>query len=398
MIQDRLWSKDFVMISGVNFLLTLVFYLLVVIMGLYSIEVFDATTSEAGLVTGIFIVGTLLGRLYIGGKIERIGKKKTLLIGFGVFLGAIFLYFIELGVGFLMFTRFVHGIGFGLTSTAAATIVTYIIPAHRRGEGIGYFSMSSTLATAIGPLIGVVLTRVTSFTIIFIVCLSIAVVGFILSLSVRVIENSSKDIFQDQKRFAISNYLEIKILPIGIITVLFALSFSSVLSFMNLYAVEKDLLNAASLFFLFYAIAILVSRPFTGRLLDSRGANFVMYPAFMFFSLGLITLGMANSDGIFLLAAVLLGLGFGNLQSCTQAIAVKMVPLEKMGMATSTFYIFFDAGLGFGPYLIGFLLALASYSQMYVGLGVFAIFVCMLYVLVYGRYEKSRLEQLRDIA
>ena len=37
------------------------------------------------------------------------------------------------------------------------------------------------------------------------------------------------------------------------------------------------------------------------------------------------------------------------MQSCTQAIAIKLTPPERMGLATSTFFIFLDAGLGLGP-------------------------------------------------
>ena len=37
-----------------------------------------------------------------------------------------------------------------------------------------------------------------------------------------------------------------------------------------------------------------------------------------------------------LVAGVLIGLGFGNMQSCTQAIAVKLTTPQRMGLATLT--------------------------------------------------------------
>lgn len=393
MERERLWTKNFIMISGVNFLLTLVFFLLVVIIGLYAVDSFDATTSQAGLVTGIFIVGTLIGRLFIGGRIERIGRKRTLIIGFLLFNAVTLLYFIQSTITVLLLTRLLHGISLGIASTAAATIVAYIIPIARRGEGIGYFSMSSTLATAIGPFVGLLLTRYTTFPVIFTICLAIGLVGLFTALLVSVptlaAHNSKEKL--EKKRFAITNYVEPKAVPIAFVTLFIAFCFSSVLSFMNFYAIEQDLIQAASFFFLVYALSILVSRPFTGRLMDARGANFVMYPAFGLLAAGLVLLGTANSSFTFLLAASLIGFGFGNMQSCTQAIAVKLTPMHRMGMATSTFFIFLDAGLGFGPYVLGLLLAGVSYSEMYMLLGGIAAATVILYYVVYGRREKSYL-------
>lgn len=393
MKQERLWTKNFIMISSVNFLLTLVFFLLVVIIGLYAVDEFNATTSQAGLVTGIFIVGTLIGRLFIGARIERIGRKKTLIIGFILFNTVTLFYFFSSSITVLLITRLLHGISLGIASTAAATIVAFIIPMARRGEGIGYFSMSSTLATAIGPFVGLLLTQVTTFQTIFAICFGVGIVGLLAGLVVQV-PTLKLDVAKEpgvKQKFSIRRYVEPSAIPIAFVTLAVAFCFSSVLSFMNFYAIEQDLIKAASVFFLVYAISVLVSRPFTGRLMDMKGANYVMYPAFVLLAAGLVVLGSATSSLSFLIAASLIGFGFGNIQSCTQAIAVKITPRERIGMATSTFFIFLDAGLGFGPYILGFVLGILSFSQMYLSLGFLAFVTIGLYYAVYGRSEKDRL-------
>ena len=122
-----------------------------VTIAVYAVAEFDASTSQAGLVTGIFIIGTLFGRLFIGRFIDSIGRKRTLFIGLIFFTLTTILYFVNFGLTFLLINRLVHGIALGVASTATGTIVAQIIPATRRGEGIGYYSMSATLATAIGP-------------------------------------------------------------------------------------------------------------------------------------------------------------------------------------------------------------------------------------------------------
>lgn len=72
----KLWTKDFIIVSSANFFLYLVFYLLLVTMAVYAVEQFNVPESQGGLVTGIFIVGTLIGRLFIGRMITTIGYKR----------------------------------------------------------------------------------------------------------------------------------------------------------------------------------------------------------------------------------------------------------------------------------------------------------------------------------
>ncbi|WP_445002261.1 MFS transporter [Exiguobacterium alkaliphilum] len=388
---QKLWTKDFLIISLVNFFLTLIFFLLMVTIGVHAVSAYGASTSEAGLITGIFIIGTLVGRLFIGRLIDSIGRRKTLLIGLTFFTATILLYFVDLGVGFLLFTRFVHGLGMGLSSTATGTIVAQVIPAARKGEGIGYYSMSSTLATAIGPFVGLLMSQYTNFSTIFLLCLVIGLISLVSALTVNVPEADNPSIVRG---FSPSSFVEPKALPIALIIAVAALSFSSVLSYINFYASELDLVEAASIFFLVYSIAVLLSRPITGRLMDARGANVVMYPAIAVFAVGLLVLSQATSALGLLVAGALIGLGFGNIQSGTQAIAVKAATPARMGMATSTFFIALDAGLGFGPYLIGLMIPITGFSTLYLGLAAVVASLLLLYDVMNGRRERAKLKRV----
>ncbi|KAA9029919.1 MFS transporter [Niallia endozanthoxylica] len=394
MNKPKLWTKDFIIVSSVNFLLTMVFYLLIVIIGIYAADKYHATASQAGLVTGIFIVGTLFGRLFIGRLIDSIGRKRTLFLGLILYLLATSLYFIQIGITFLLITRLLHGITLGIASTATGTIVAQIIPAERKGEGIGYFSMSATLATAIGPFIGLYMSQHTSAQVIFSLCLILGIISLITAIFVHVpiLEESVKT--AQIKGFKLSQFIEPKAVPIAVITLVVSFCYSSVLSFINFYAIEIDLVSAASFFFLVYSVAVLISRPFTGRLLDAKGANYVMYPAFILFTAGFLLLGTAHNSMTLLLSGVLIGLGFGNMQSCTQAIAVKLTPPHRMGLATSTFFIFLDAGLGFGPYLLGFFIPYMSYGTLYEILGGVVLVSTALYFMLHGKKEKASINAL----
>ena len=106
----KLWTKDFIIVSLINFLVTLVFYLLMVTISVYAVEQFHASTSEAGLVTGIFIIGALIGRLLTGGIIDQYGRKKILFIGLILFTLTTLLYFQINSLPFLLINRLLHGI------------------------------------------------------------------------------------------------------------------------------------------------------------------------------------------------------------------------------------------------------------------------------------------------
>ena len=71
--------------------------------------------------------------------------------------------------------------------------------------------------------------------------------------------------------------------------------------------------------------------------MDVKGANYVMYPAFVLFTAGMLLLGSAHSSITVVSAGILIGLGFGNMQSCTQAIAVKLTTSSTYGTSNIDF-------------------------------------------------------------
>ena len=88
-------------------------------------------------------------------------------------------------------------------------------------------------------------------------------------------------------------------------------------------------MDVASFFFVFYAVAILVSRPFTGRWFDTKGENYVMYPAFLLFAVGLFMISQVHQGFFLLLAGVFVGFGYGTFTSSAQAISIKVSPKEE---------------------------------------------------------------------
>jgi MFS family permease len=164
------------------------------------------------------------------------------------------------------------------------------------------------------------------------------------------------------------------------------------MSFLSFYSESINLVTAGSYFFLIYAIVILLSRPFTGRLMDTKGANIIVYPSLIIFAIGMTLFSQASSGIILLLAAALIGLGYGNFNSIAQALAIKVTPNHRLGLATSTYFIFYDFGLGVGPYLLGFLVPVFGYRHLFLSMVIVILISIVLYYFLHGRKDKALLQ------
>lgn len=390
--RQKLWTKDFLIISLINFMITLIFYLLMVTIAAYAVEQFHASTSTAGLVSSIFIIGTLFGRLGTGRIIGDWGSKKTLFCGLLLFMLSTISYFIAGNLPLLMLNRLVQGIALGVASTATGTIIAQILPSERRGEGIGYYSLSAILATAIGPFIGILLTQLfEDYRVIFAVDSVLAIICFLMYFIVTVPYMPKKTTEATVKAgFKVSNFIEMRALPIAFVALVIGFSYSGVMSFMSFYAKELHLVTAGSYFFIIYAVVILATRPFTGKLLDTRGANIIIYPCLVIFAIGMYAFSSATTTIAFLIAAACIGVGYGNFNSVAQAIAIKVTPNERLGLATSTYFILYDLGLGVGPYLLGFFVSSMGYGAIFFTMVFVILLSIVLYYFLYGKYENLK--------
>ncbi|MDL2321813.1 MFS transporter [Desulfosarcina sp. OttesenSCG-928-B08] len=386
-MDTQLFSKNFLLATLINFFIALNYYLLMVVIAVYAMHQFGSPPGEAGLAAGIFVIGTLFGRLFAGKWALSVGLKRMLVAGLAANLCMAGFYFVSDAILSLFLIRFLHGAGFGVASNTAATIVVNTLPKSRYGEGLGYFMLGVTVAMAIGPYIGILLGNQGNFTLVFIASAAAGASSLLIALFLHVEDPVlSADQLNEMKGFGIHTFLETRAISIAIVCAIIFLCYSGILSFITPFSQEADVVRAASFFFLVYAAVVFVSRPFVGRLFDVRGENIAMYPAIFLFSMGMILLSQVRHGYMLLAASVLLGLGTGSIQSVGQAIAVKLTPSHRLGLANSTYFIFVDMGVGIGPLLFGLIVPFIGYRGIYLGAGVIAFACLLLYYLVHGRY------------
>jgi len=400
-MKERIWTKDFILVCLSNFFVSLNFYILATAFPLYVKDIFNGNEQQMGLAITIYSLGIILIRPFSGQWVDLFGKKKMAVLGLAIFLIASIGYFGAMGIIIFLAIRFLHGMSYALASTATTTIASSIIPTSRQGEGVGYFSMFMSLAMVIGPACGLFLWKDKNITILLLAACIISVLSLLFALAMRVPQQKQTtteavqitETTTKKKRMHWSNFVEVKALPIAVLAFLLAFSYSSLSGFLASFTAEINQTKVASLFFVVFAMMIVVFRPIVGKAFDKYKEHYLYYPAILLFAAGLIFLSQAHSGKMVLISGLVMGIGYGALFSCFQALTVKQSPIHRRGIATATFLLFFDMGYGAGSYFMGLIASIVNYSTMYAVAGMITLFSVILYYLFHHRPQTKKSRQ-----
>ncbi len=380
----KLWTKQFVLIVLLNLFLFFGFQIMMPTFPLF-IQSLGANDAMIGLISGAFTLTTLLARPLSGAALDTIGRKQVLFAGIAIFLVATFAYSYLPGLLIVFGFRLLHGFGWGFSGTATSTIAAENIPKPRFAEGMGYFSLSTSISMALAPAIGLFLMAGSDFRTVTFLAGALVIIGLILSffLCYPKIDKTTKAALKKEKT---SLYERQAIRPAGIM--FFAtLTYGTVISFISLYAAQEGVENIG-LYFTVYAVTLLFSRPMFGRLIDKKGYDYALIPGLLFMTLGMFVISVAHTLPVFLLAGFFYGIGFGATHPSLQTMATRSVAQNRLGAANATFFTGFDLGIGVGAIIFGKIASLFGYSIMYqismfcalLGLVIYLIFVRKHYV------------------
>jgi len=285
----------------------------------------------------------------------------------------------------LLLARSVHGIGFGTHTTAGSTAAIDALPASRRMEGIGYYSLNSTLSSAIGPVIALALIERgdMGFKALFIVATAVMIITFLLDISVqkdirvtdRVIikRNAEKE-----KPKAFLGF-EKKAVPPSLIMLFLCFAQSAVISFLAIYAKEMDLGNIG-LFFTIASVAIFFSRFFVGKVGDRWGIKYALIPCILLSSASLFLIALFPVNWVLMCIAVPYGLGFGAAGPIINTLVIESCDESHRSSANSMYFASLDIGLGVGSSVLGALAVLISFRFMILFAGILALSSIIIYV------------------
>ncbi len=390
---ERLWNRSFILCLFNNFFLFVYYFALLTILPIYIMKDLGGSVKEAGLALTLFLASSIAIRPFSGMIIEKLGKKISMRGAGIIFALFAFSYLLVDSMGSLLLVRFLHGIWFSILTTVAVPVANEFIPEQRKGEGMGYFVMSTNLGVVFGPLLALTVIQFTSFKVLFGILAIIISLGLIFCWMLKITElPKPKAISTEKTSLSLQDILEVKVLAVSFVALLTAFAYSGIMSFITAFSETKQLLGYTSVFFIVFAASMLLVRPWVGKIYDRKGPSAVIYPSFVFFAMGLVIVSLISNQWILWLSAVFIGIGYGSLFPCLQTLAIQSVDKQRMGHAISTFFTLFDLGLAIGSVAMGVLIAYWGFETTYV----LSAALVIVTILVYRQYVAKKQNKLPE--
>jgi MFS family permease len=377
----KLWTRDFMFIILINFLVFLNHIMLLSTFPFY-IQSLGGNEALAGLAATLFSLIAVICRPFIGWMLDN-GKRKAILV-----VGICGLILMPVGymcvsVLFLAFVcRMVHGASLACSNTSTSTIATDIIPKQRFAEGMGMFGMATALATSCAPALGLYLMDNMGFTTLFLCSAGSAVIALIIFLLLKVPRVEAV-----KKPLSFKALIDRDALPASSVMLVFLLTFGALENFLAKYARDNSL-PTGGIYFAIMSCMLLLVRITVGKVADRKGEGLFVYSCNAAMFAAFLLLAFHPNTVAFILSAVLAGYGFGGLEPALQSMAVHIAPPESRGSANSTFLCAYDIGIGIGGGIAGLLITCCGYSKMFVIISLSNIASVILYV-VWGRKHPS---------
>ncbi|MGE7093058.1 MFS transporter [Lysinibacillus sp. NPDC048646] len=360
MKKQKIFNQSFLFLFISNFLIFIGFEMLLPILPAYLLSM-HASSTQVGLMTSLFTLGAVLIRPFVGYYLIDNQRKSLAIIASVALMIITMLYPLLNIISLLLLLRLFHGAAWGVSTTASSTIVVDLIPKNRLGEGIGYFSISTTVGAIIAPSIGILIYDAFSFDIL----IWLSVVLSLLAVIALQFIYSSKPVKHDKQpfRFFEAIFEKDAWFP-ALLTVITTLGFGAIITFLVLFGKQKGL-DQVFLFFLINATVATLLRPFTGKWYDKKGPWSIIIASAVLGFLSLVILSYTTNNLYLIIAAILFGAGYGTVMPCLQTWTVQKVSEEKSGAANATFLSSFDVGVGVSAFVLGILAEWISLEMIF---------------------------------
>lgn len=371
------WIRDFLLTWVSRFGVFLAHHVTRPLIPLYLVT-FGASSTVIGAFMAVFTITATAMRIPIGLLIDRIGRRPFLLYGIAFFGAGNFGYLWAPSIVLMIPARILHGVGWSGCTTSVATIAADIVPQARRGEMMGYAGMASSLAGALGPVLGFFLYHRFGYAGAFIGAGVLLAAGFAAALPIA--EPARSAAARNESERWLDTLMVKDTLDPSVAIAFLSFGHGAILTFLPIQALKIGLANPG-IWFGVYAACILLSRPIAGPLSDRMSRRAVILPGLILNIAGIVLLAAATSPNWLMAAAVVGGFGTGAAQPALMTVAVDQSAPERRGQSLAQFQLFYDLGIGIGSLTTGALLDLVSqnFSIMYSATALVAVLGLWLY-------------------
>jgi MFS family permease len=311
-----------------------------------------------GFIIALFTLTAAISRPFSGKLADTVGRVPIMVFGSLVCFVCGFAYPWALTVSSFLLLRLLHGFSTGFKPTATAAFVADIVPVAKRGEAMGLLGVTGSLGMAAGPAFGSWVAQHFSLNVMF-YCSSGAA---LLSLLVQGTLTETLPRSQRQ-RFSLSllklqwdEIIEPRVLSPALVTLLCLLPYGAVLTVIPDQSRLLGLTGSTKgLFYICYTVASLAVRLVAGKASDTHGRVPVLRWSASILAVGLAVLVWSPSVPVFLIGAVIFGIGTGLNSPTLYAWTIDLSLPERRGRGVATMYIFLEVGIGIGALLAGWI-------------------------------------------
>ncbi len=360
-MRDKMWNKDFIFLVLSNFLMYITYYAVLSALPVYLVTEMQATKSQVGVVVATYTLASVLVRPFSGVTLDRFNRRVVFLIALIIYSLLFCGYLVALSVLAIILLRFAQGLTWGFTTISGSTIAVDIIPEAKRGEGIGYFSLSTTLGMSVGPVIGMFISHRWGFIPMFVsgLFISLASVGCAYAIHLPQRLNAPKEI-----KLNFDTLFEKRSVIPSLNLLIIMITYGGLVSFIAIYGCEIGIQNS-SLFFLILAVGIASSRITTGKIFDREGPGRIVTACLLLLMVGFPLLAMVKNGVGFYLSALVIGFGIGVVFPTFQSMVNNLADNDHRGAANSTLYTALDVGMSFGMVTSGLIAQYISTASIW---------------------------------
>ena len=281
----------------------------------------------------------------------------------------------------LFIVRAFQGIGFALFFTASTTLIANISPEDRRVQSIGYFLLTSNIAFALVPSFGMFVINRFGFTFLFGFCAVVSLGSLYLTTRLE-----KRGVVPLDDTFPVDrSFLSRKALPPSIMGFFTHIIWGAITAFFPLYAIDQGVENPGP-FFATFAVMIILGRVLGGRILDLYRREKLIPLCLTAFIVSMIILAFSKTLPMFILAAMIWGIGNSFLFPTLVGYAIDLAGPSR-GPAMGTFTAICDLGVGLGAVMMGIVLRWTNYQVMFLCLAFVGV-IDLLYFNFFVRKQR----------
>jgi MFS family permease len=346
-LTDRLFTPRFFVMCGFSFTVFLSAFQLFPTAPFHILSL-GGSTFASGLFLGILTYASAFSAPLTGALVDRAGAKEVLVVASVAITAFSIAYAVIPDYRIMLALVVVHGIFWSGLLTGSGAYMTNILPEQRRAEGLAYWGLSTIAAIAVAPTIGFWVFRFGWR----VLCLEAAALNVAMACIAWTLPAQPRHADPERKA---GRLIEWRVLVLSFTLFLYSFGYGGVTSFTALYA-DANGVHPKGIFLTTLALAILVTRPMSGRLGDRFGYRRILLPSLVVVAIGLSILIFGGTKPHLVASAIVYGAGFGTAYPVFVSYVLRHVGPERRGAAFGAILACFDTGIGTGSTTMGWII------------------------------------------